>query len=256
MDLKSSTLNKGIPVPLYYQLKEILIEHIRQGRQGDPIPTEMELCEQFNISRPTVRQAIYELVVEGYLQRVKGKGTFIARSKIKQEFLVYLESFNSEMIRKGLVPSTQVLELKPERCNKQVSEALEISRGSEVIKLRRLRFASGEPIVVVLTYLPSKDLPGLLSKDFVNGSLYTIIEEEYGLTVERAVRTLESIGAGEYVSGLLKIKKGAPVQYIETVSFLVSGKPIEFSKAYYRGDRNRFTFELLKKTNRKEHSYE
>ncbi len=247
MDLKSSTLNKEIPVPLYYQLKEILIEHIRQARQGDPIPTEMELCEQFNISRPTVRQAVNELVVEGYLQRVKGKGTFIARSKIKQDFLVYLESFNSEMMRKGLVPSTQVLEFKRERCNRQVSEVLEVKKGSEVIKLSRLRFANEEPIVVVLTYLPSEDLPGLLSEDFVNGSLYTIIERDYRLTVERAVRTLESIGAGEYVSGLLKIKMGAPVQYIETVTYLAGGKPIEFSKAYYRGDRNRFTFELLKK---------
>jgi GntR family transcriptional regulator len=247
MDLKKTRLNKEIPIPLYYQLKEILLEHIKESKQGESIPTELELCEQFNISRPTVRQAVNELVVEGYLERLKGKGTFISRSKIRQDFLIYLESFNSEMKRKGLTPTTRVLEFIQEKCDQQVSEALRIKKGSEVIKLRRLRLANVEPIVVVLTFLPARALPGFLLKDLVHGSLYDIIEKEYGLTIDRAMRTLESISAGEYEAELLQIEKGSPIQYIETITYLVDGNPIEFSKAHYRGDRNKFRFELLNK---------
>ena len=110
----NKTLNKNIPIPLYYQLKTILLEYIREEHKDleKPIPTEVEISEYFGISRPTVRQAINELVVEGYLYRVKAKGTFVSKPKISQDFLLTLDSFNNEMRKKGLVPSTKILERK------------------------------------------------------------------------------------------------------------------------------------------------
>ncbi len=245
MNFENKTLNREIPIPLYYQLKEILLKEIKQALPGDPFPKELELCTQFDISRPTVRQAINELVVEGYLKRMKGKGTFITEPKIKQDFLIVLKSFTEEMQEKGLVPTTKVLGLEKTVCDEKVSAALQISIDSEVAKLTRLRFADETPIVLVITFLPLDKLPDILSQDFENESLYRILEEEYGYTIDRATRILEARSASE-VAKLLEIKQGEPVQFFQTIAYLNTGVPIEYSLAEYRGDKSEFTFELKK----------
>ena len=245
MNFENKTLNREIPIPLYYQLKEILLEEIKKAETGTAFPTELELCKQFDISRPTVRQAINELAVEGYLNRMKGKGTFIAGPKIKQDFLIVLKSFTEEMQEKGLVPSTRVLELEKTICDEKIANALQIPAGAEVAKLTRLRFADESPIVLVVTYLPLDKLPGILSRDFENDSLYRMIKEEYGYTIDRATRTLEArIASGE--ARLLEMKAGEPIQFIQTIAYLDTGIPIEYSLAEYRGDKSEFTFELKK----------
>ncbi|MGE5581418.1 MAG: GntR family transcriptional regulator [Bacillota bacterium] len=247
--LTEKSLNKDIPVPLYYQLKELLLEYISEHHDQleKPIPTELELSSRFSISRPTVRQAINELVVEGYLYRVKGKGTFISKPKINQEFLLTLDSFNNEMRKKGLNPSTKLIDAKVIPSDEKISAALTLEIGSAVFELRRLRFINHEPIVVVVTYVPAAKCPGLLEKDLEHDSLYEILEKAYGLVVFKAIRNLESVSAGQYEAQLLGIKKGAPVQFFESTTYLADGSPIEYSLAKYRGDRNKFTFEFRRK---------
>ncbi len=247
MKLQKKNLNRDIPIPLYYQLKEILQESIKHAEKGASFPTELELCEQFDVSRPTVRQAIIELVNEGSLYRIKGRGTFIAEPKIQQDFLVALQSFSEEMQQKGLTPTTQVLDFRKIECDGHIAETLDIPVGSDVVQLERLRFVDAEPVVLVMTFLLANKLPDILERHFENESLYQIIEKEYGYTINRAVRTLEARIAGEYEAKLLNIKKNVPIQYIETVTYLRDNTPIEFSQAHYRGDRNTFTFELIKR---------
>lgn len=233
-------------MPLYYQLKEILLEYItNQHTDLDvPIPPEVEISAHFEISRPTVRQAINELVVEGYLFRVKGKGTFVSKSKINQSFLRELDSFNNEMREKGLHPSTKVLRATVINSDRKISEALQIPFGMEVIELRRLRFANDEPIVSVITYLPYEKCKAILSKDLENESLYQILQDECGYILKKAVRQLEASLVGEYEAELLRVERGAPIQYIKTITYLSDDTPIEYSLAKYRGDRNKFTFEI------------
>jgi GntR family transcriptional regulator len=247
MNLEGLSIDKNIPVPLYYQLKQILLEQMKHAEVGELIPTETELCSIFNISRPTVRQAINELVTEGFLYRLKGKGTFISRPKISQDFMMVLESFNDEMKEKGLTPKTKVLQFQLEKASEIVAEKLQINEGSEVVILERLRSTNDEPIVLVDTHLPSSMVQDILSKDLESESLYKIIERDYGYEISRAIRTIEPSIAGEYEAKLLGIKKGVPVQYIETVAYLDTGQPIEYSIAKYRGDRSTFSFELTKK---------
>ncbi len=245
MNFENKTLNRESPIPLYYQLKEILLEEIKKALPGASFPTELELCKQFDISRPTVRQAIQELVIEGYLNRMKGKGTFIAGPKIKQDFLIVLKSFTEEMEEKGLVPTTKVLGLEKTACDEKVSKALALPAGAEVAKLTRLRFANDAPIVLVVTYLPLDRFPDILSRDFENESLYRILEDVYGYTIDRATRVLEARSASEEAK-LLEIKQGDPIQFIQTIAYLNTGVPVEYSLAEYRGDKSEFTFELKK----------
>jgi GntR family transcriptional regulator, N-acetylglucosamine utilization regulator len=245
-DLFGRTLNKEVPIPYYYQLKEILLDYITNHHQerDKAIPTEVEISTHFNISRPTVRQAINELVVEGYLVRHKGKGTFITQPKINQAFLQVLDSFNNEMSKKGLVPSTKVLGLDVIECDEKTAEALQIPAGSRVIQLRRLRFANGEPIVYVVTHLPYDRCYPIMAKDLEFESLYEILRQVCDFTLLKAVRNLEAVLAGEYEAKVLGIEKGAPIQYIKSVTYLTDESPIEYSLAKYRGDRSQFTFEL------------
>ncbi len=244
------SLNKNIPIPLYYQLKTILLEYIREHHSNvdQPIPTEVEISEHFQISRPTVRQAINELVVEGYLYRIKAKGTFISEPKIEQSFLLELDSFNNEMRKKGLTPSTKILSIEVISSDEKTSNILKLPLGSKVIQINRLRYANKEPIVFVITYLPYDRCPGIIGKDLEKDSIYEILENDYGMSISRTARTLESILAGEFEAKLLEIEKGAPLQYFESVVYLSDETPIEFSRAKYRGDRNKFTFELKRGT--------
>jgi GntR family transcriptional regulator len=247
----SVTLNKNIPIPLYYQLKAILLEYIKEQHKDieAPIPTEVEISEHFGISRPTARQAINELVVEGYLYRIKAKGTYISKPKIKQDFLLVLDSFNNEMRKKGLKPSTKILDINLEDSDEKVSGALKIDVGSKVVRLARLRYADNEPIVFVITYLPYADYPDIMTKNLESESIYEILEKERGIHISGATRSLESIAAGEFEAKLLGIEKDAPIQYIESVVYLSDGVPIEYSLAKYRGDRNKFTFDIRRYNN-------
>jgi GntR family transcriptional regulator len=245
--LANRAVDKHIPIPLYYQLKEIIQEAIYDMQPGASIPSELEIAEQFNVSRPTVRQALSELVQEGYLYRTKGKGTFVARPKISQDFLSVLESFEHEMRRKEIRPATRVIEFKEQKPDDIVHQHLELHPEAPVALLTRLRFADGEPIVWLHTWLPLERVPGILYHDMENNSLYSVIETVYDLRLSHALRKLEARLAGQYDAELLGIGKGSPVQYIETTTYLVNGKPIEYSQAHYRGDRNAFEFVLTKR---------
>ncbi len=246
---EKKSINKSTPIPLYYQLKEILLEYIKSPHHSGCLPTESELCKQYDISRSTVRQAINELVADGYLERVKGKGTLIVRSKINQDYLFVIESFNEEMREKGLAHRTKVLELEKIAANEIVASNLQLQPGAEVIKLIRLRSISDEPILYVKTYLPAYLFPGLLEKDLENNSLYHIVENDYGYRIAKSMRTIEAVRADELLAKLLTIQKGDPIQYIESISFFEDQTPFEYTLAFYRGDRNKFRFIL---TNRRD----
>src|SRR5690242_10763453 len=128
-----ATLAKGGPLPRYYQLKEILHAKIRAGQwqPGVLIPSERELCEQYGLSRMTVRQGITELVREGLLYRVQGKGTFVARPRITQQLMV-LTGFSQDMIARGCVPGAQVLDQRMVPASQEVAERLRVREGQPI----------------------------------------------------------------------------------------------------------------------------
>lgn len=236
-------IDKETPIPLYYQLKEILREHISSGEPGDLIPTEMDLCARFNISRPTVRQAINELVNEGYLQRSKGKGTFITEPKVRRDFLIRLESFHQEMRAKGIAARTKVLGLDLTAADDIVAKKLHVKIGSQVAFLRRLRFAAHSPLMYVESYVPYERVPGFEKIDFEKESLHDTFMDTYHIQLGKGIRALEAIRCPELIAEILELEPGAPAHYVETEFFSEAGWPIEFSTGWYRGDRSRFVVE-------------
>ena len=248
LNLRELRLNKDVPVPLYYQFKQFLLERIRSGvlAESECLPTEMTFVSTLGISRSTVRQAMDDLVNEGYLTREKGRGTFVCRPKIEEGFFQRLDSFNEEMRRKGLEPGTKVLASGRVISRPEINGRLNLSEESPLFHVSRLRLANDEPVVYLETWLPLSVLPGLELVDFESSSLYEVLEQQYGLRVERAVRKIEAVAAKPAEAKLLGIKAGEPVCLVRSTAYLGDGTPIEYSVARYRGDRNQFTVELIR----------
>jgi GntR family transcriptional regulator len=232
-------------LPLYKKIEQDLLDKIKTGiyAENELIPTELELAEEYKVSRPTVRQAVQTLVDEGYLEKRKKRGTIVKRPKIEQEFTKVIESFDSEMSRKGLIPMTKVIAFRKDTANEEVAENLDILEGEEVYKLIRLRYAGDKPTVLVTTYIPEMLFKDLGDVDFSTQLLYSIFKEK-GYPIKTVSRRLDVIQADDTVSDLLDVEVGAPLFYFHTRGFTEEKLPIEYSISKYRGDTNSFVFEI------------
>ncbi|MDD4461649.1 MAG: GntR family transcriptional regulator [Eubacteriales bacterium] len=246
MAIFQHTIDKKTPIPLYYQLKQIIVSEIEAGvyKPGDLIPTEKELSEFFDISRTTVRQAITELVQEGRLYRVKSKGTFVTRPKISQDFIRRIETFNEQITRLGMSPSTQLLELKTITAPEVVQEQLRLPPGSKVLTFLRKRYADDEPNVIVRTYLPYDTCGFVADHDLEQESLYEILAKDMKTRIFRISRVVEAVLADSRDAEILGISAGTAVHFFTSVGYNQDNQPIEYSLARYRGDRNRFEVDV------------
>ena len=241
-------LDKTIPIPLYYQLKQQMLGLIEEGLlcEDDMLPPENELCNLLSVSRPTIRQAFNELVSEGHLKRYKGRGTFVSKPKIEAHFLSKLESFNDEIRAKGMTPRTEVLALEVLTEPHEADKNLNLPPGSPLIYLSRLRLADGVPLVYVETYIPHDEFSLLLNVDFSEKSLYPTLEELYGVRIKHVKREIEAINARRKEAALLNIATNKAISLVKTIGSIDNTKPIEYSVARYRGDMNIFNVELYR----------
>jgi GntR family transcriptional regulator len=244
--LDPKKLDKTIPVPLYYQLKTMLLEEIDNGTFGvdSLIPTEKELSDMFAISRTTVRQAIAELVHEERLYRIKSKGTFVARTKIKQDFIRRLESYDESIRRTGRTPGTKLLQMQTRQVNEEVAEALGLNLSSEVVYINRLRSADGVPVVLVETFLPYNSCSFVLQHDLEKEALYSILSKNNNTKIHRVTRIIEAVQASAEDASVLQIKRGKPVHLFHSVGYNEKDEPVEYSVSRYRGDQNKFVVDI------------
>lgn len=235
-------------IPYYLQLIELLKIQIQGGtwQPGDRIPSEQELCSAYGVSRTVVRQALRELEIENIITRRKGKGTFIAKPKINEGLIQKLTGFYQDMVERGLVPVTQVLHQRVIPATNKIARYLDITIGTEVVDICRLRFINDEPIQLVTTYIPLRISPGLAAVDLTNRSLYEYLEKENNIKIARGKRYLEAILASEEEAALLDIEEGDPLIMLDSVSFTETGQVIEYYHAVHRGDRTRFEVELIR----------
>lgn len=240
-------IRKDSPVPLYFQLKtqllELLQNHILEA--GDKLPTEAEFCELLDISRPTVRQAFAELINEGYITRQKAKGTFVSKPKIEGYFFQKLGSFDEEMKSLGLTPSTRVL--RSEIMDPPQDVQVVYPKAEKVFHLLRLRYANEEEMVLVHTYIPLDVFAGIEKENFEQESLYDIYREKYGIEITYVDRLVEAKKGATHERALLNMEEEGVILYVITTAFTSEDVPVEYSIAYYRGDRNRFHMRLDRK---------
>jgi GntR family transcriptional regulator len=234
------------PLPKYYQLREALRAKIETGewQPGDLIPSERELCEQYNISRMTVRQALSDLVNEGLLVREQGRGSFVAHPKVQQK-LLRLTGFSDEATARGQQPGSRVLRLEMEMPRPAVQKVLRVPDNRPVIVLERLRLVDEEPIALELAWLHFPGYEQLLTEYMDSQSLYSLLLTRYDIVPTRAEQHLEAALGRLREQELLGFQRGTPVLLARRITYDQFDRPFEYVESVYRADRYTFYTELI-----------
>lgn len=247
MDLdRTRPIDRKTLLPYYYQLKQILIEAVEEQElhSGDLLPGDHELAQHFGLSRSVVRQALSELEMEGLITRQRGKGTYLAREKVSEGLAGWVGGLADDVLRRGAKVRSQVLRCEVAAVDSRVAGKLQLSEGTPVVFLERVRSVDDEPWVHTTTWLPASLYPGLEDNDFTEQSLYALLRERYGVVFGRVRRSVEATLAGEDTGRYLGIDAGEPVLRLSSLLMDATGKPVETFVALHRGDRSRFDFEL------------
>jgi GntR family transcriptional regulator len=222
------------PRPKHAQLTDLLTAMATEELgAGAAIPSERELMTTYDLSRATVRKAIDTLISDGLLERVHGKGTFVARPRLESH--LHLASFSQDMRRRGLTPSTRLLTVEPDRPPCEVARALGLRRTGVAWRLSRVRLADGQPIALEDGWYPRAALPGLDTHD-LGGSLYQLFADAYGLVIDRAEQTLWGESADTATARRLEAPVHTPLLVFRRIS-TADGRPLEHVVSRYRGDR-------------------
>lgn len=241
-----SIVNRDSRIPLYHQLKTWIIRQIEGGEldPGSQVPPEMTLCSSLGLSRTTVREALNQLVADGWLYRVHGVGTFVKEQQVEPSMAQRLTSFAEDMQEQHIPYASTLLSRDRVPASLYVAACLQIAPGTTVFHLERLGSTQGEPLVLADTYIPCERCPDILDRDLTDQSLYKVLEETYGLVVARARRILQPASATSYEAAKLHVSPGDPIHLMKSISYLASDRPVEYSKLRFRGDRSRFVFTL------------
>lgn len=235
-------------IPMYYQLKQIIINSIENEeiKADEAIPSEPKLMKTYKLSRTTVRKALDELVNEGYLYKKQGKGTFVKGRGFKQG-LIKLTGCSEDIKRYGLTPRPHVLDSCIKYPSKKVAKMLEISEDEPTFYMERVIYGDDIPINKNKSYIPYRLVPDIEKINFNEESLYKILEQDYKIKIEKAIRTVEAILANEEVALQLQVQEGAPVMLFKGQVFATlpnQGKAIiEYFEAIYRSDQFQFFIE-------------
>lgn len=211
-------IEKKSPVPAYYQVKMEILQKIKSNewKVGDQLPTNMEFCDLFGVSRITIHRALSDLEADGYIYRIQGKGCFVKFKEINQSMNQFY-SFTEEITKMGYVPSAIFLDLKLIPASTEVREALDLEVGENVYLLERLRLADEVIIVYDRSYIPEKLIPGF-NKDMVReGSLYKALREYYHISPNGADETIEALSISEPDAIKMRLKKNQPVLLVKRI---------------------------------------
>lgn len=230
----------------HQQVKKNIQQWIDERQLGETdkcLPTENELCEMFHGSRMTIRKAVDELVQEGTLYRIRGKGTFVrSRNHILQS-LQKLTSFSEDMKERGMVPSSKILLCERIAASKEIAEHLQIEAGEEIVLLRRIRLADNEPMAVESAYINVK-LSDDAINDLTSGSLYGYMREHLHIFPKWAKQSIGICKLSEWEAQLLGNSDLQYALFTNRQTFDTNKNVVEYVEAKYRGDRYKYHTEL------------
>lgn len=229
--------------PVYIQIHNQIKRDIEAGvwKVGDRIPSERALSAQFKVSRMTLRQALQTLVEEGILERRVGAGTYVARQKV-QEVMSGTTSFTEIMRSQGKFPSSQTISYRMASPSLSEQERLHLQENDRVVRMERIRLADSVPISFEVTTIPAS-----MVKDFsraeVTDSFYATMEQKGGYQIGDAKQTVTATLASESIADYLDLKRGDPILRLRQITYLSDGRPFEYVRTQYAGERFEFYLE-------------
>lgn len=231
-------LDKNQPIPLYYQVMQIIQRKIDDGQYmvGSYIPTEEQLQDEFDVSRSTIRKAILELVHQGYLERKRSKGTMVVGVKL-EENLHELCSFTDQFLSTNIHLFTKILKFTTIACNRRIAKKLSLVEGESVHYMERLRMVDQVPVAFERWYAPESIFPGLskamFSETGFEQSTYYILYKKYGLKVVKALDSISPISLYNNEAQILHANEGVPALLRTRISFDSYGRPVNYGSGVY-----------------------
>jgi GntR family transcriptional regulator len=239
----AAAVRRHSPVPLHHQIKIAVLEGVEQGwlPPGAQLPRERELAEALGVSLAPVRQAMADLTKEGYVERTRGKGTYIRDRKLVEKIQI-LGSFHESVSRQGLNATVKVLSSDLADPPPVVAAALAL-RGQQAWCLRRLAALDGDPLALLTAWLPPRYARGVSDRDLGTGSLYEALAQVHGVEMTSADNIVEVDRAGLEQAELLGLAPGSPVLRVIGITRNQRDRPVEYSDVLYRPERFRFAIE-------------
>jgi len=241
-------IDRTSPLPFYHQLKQLILADIKDRglAPGDRLRGDHELSARYDVSRTVVRQALSELETEGVLERVKGRGTYLAPQRTSERLVQSLTGLYEDVAARGSHLRSEVRRLEVVPADEQVASELRIAVGASVVLIERLRFVDDEPWALVIGQLPVDVAPGLTEEDLTHQSLYALLEQKYGVVLQHGTRSVEASVASGEVAASLGIDEGDAVLVLRSTVYDDDERPVEMFVAYHRGDRSRFEVDLTR----------
>lgn len=239
------SVDRASPVPLYFQVAQELQRLIAAGEMapGSRLDAEIELADQLGVSRPTMRRAIQYLVDRGLVVRKRGVGTQVVRSQVSRP--LDLTSLHDDLARTGRVPTTRVLGVENVPADEQVAAELDLAPGADVLSIRRLRSAEGEPLALMTNYLPSGLL--VLDDDALGArGLYDLLRRA-GVHIRVATQTIGATVATAKQARLLGEQRGAALLTMTRTAYNDEGRAVEYGTHVYRASRYAFSLTLVER---------
>lgn len=239
IETKNIKIDTNSPIPIYFQIEKIIGEKILSGefKEGDKIPTEMELTESLKVSRPTIRQAMVNLKRAGLIEVKRGSGTFV-KTKDFEEPVLGIRSYTDEAIKKGYTPLTKILSIKIIKPDLELKEIMQLIDNQTVTEIKRLRYLDNEPTAIDVSYIPSRFVPNISKGDFKEigqeQSLYNLLKTKYGLILSHGEETIDSTIVNLDEAKLLLMKDKSPINLRRRLVYTQKDELVLYMRAIYK----------------------
>jgi GntR family transcriptional regulator len=221
------------------ELRRRIVADINAGVPGGKLGSERDLAERYSTSRNSLRQMLAALEEAGLVHRAIGRsgGIFISHAQVQRSLsdVVGVPAF---LANQGYVAGTRVLSTRITAPDRITQKALDVGADDFVVEIQRVRLADGSPISLELAQFPAESFPGLLEKQ-LGGSIYELLEKDYGLVTSRADERIEAVNATPDEASVLSVKPQSALLLITRITYDQDGAPCEFSRDLFRGDRTR-----------------
>jgi GntR family transcriptional regulator len=235
-------------LPVYYEIKHVIKNWIlnKEFSLGQKIPSENELAHRFSVNRLTVRQAISQLIQEGFLFARRGEGTFVTHDEnLVRSFNIELMGFMDESFYQVCKTKAKSVKIETFAPPKVIREKLELDDScGDVIQIKRARLLDDKPFAYTINYLPKELGSGIREDDLYRRPVHQILREEYGIEFTEAVQSIEASFATREVSEELGVSQGLPILLVERIMFGKKRRPVQLVQSSYRGDLYKYIVRL------------
>ncbi len=230
----ADNLDRQAPSALHSQISDAIRSRIVSGKwpPHHRLASEPDLALELGVSRGTLRRALSTLIDEGLLKQVQGRGTFVTPTLLEPAVAQKLSTLSEDFASQGIRLDTTVVETALIDPPGYVGSLLAVPDGDKVLRLIRVRHTGNLPIALLHNYVRADLAPGIENTDFASESLFGTLEGKFDLKIGTARRTFSAQGATPEVARALDIPEAAPVQYLEQLTFLADGIPVEYSDVW------------------------